>query len=275
MAHGTSATITMCADRYAEAFAAEGVAALLFDHRNFGISGGEPRQEINPWLQARGYVAALDLLTHHPLVDGGRLGAWGDSYTGGIVLLVAACDERVRAVVSQCPACGALLPPPDADGGRFQMLRETLLGGDITGTAETTIGPLPVVSADQVGTPSLLKPVSAFRWFIEYGGRHGSGWQNTATRVSPPVPEAYHAGLCAPHVTVPVLALIAPDDEMEGANPRVSRAAFESIPGPTEIVDIQGGHFGILFEGSSEFQASSARQAGFLRKHLREATIPK
>ena len=60
MAHGTSATITMVADRYAEVLHEAGFAVLLYDHRNFGISGGEPRGEINPWVQARGYRDAID-----------------------------------------------------------------------------------------------------------------------------------------------------------------------------------------------------------------------
>ncbi|MEX2133037.1 MAG: acetylxylan esterase, partial [Acidimicrobiia bacterium] len=47
MAHGTSATISMVTDRYADVFAQAGLSALTYDHRNLGISGGEPRQEIN------------------------------------------------------------------------------------------------------------------------------------------------------------------------------------------------------------------------------------
>jgi alpha-beta hydrolase superfamily lysophospholipase len=54
MAHGTSATIQMVAIEYARAFAREGLAALIYDHRGFGRSGGEPRLEINPWVQCRG-----------------------------------------------------------------------------------------------------------------------------------------------------------------------------------------------------------------------------
>ena len=50
MTHGTTATITMCLDRYAEVFCRAGLAVLLYDHRNFGLSGGEPRQLINPKL---------------------------------------------------------------------------------------------------------------------------------------------------------------------------------------------------------------------------------
>ena len=63
MAHGLSATISgMTADRYAEVFRDAGFAVLLFDHRNFGISDGEPRQQINKWVQARGYRDAMTFL---------------------------------------------------------------------------------------------------------------------------------------------------------------------------------------------------------------------
>ena len=52
MTHGTSATIQMVAERYAEAFAAAGVSALLYDHRNLGMSGGEPFSPDPPRLAA-------------------------------------------------------------------------------------------------------------------------------------------------------------------------------------------------------------------------------
>jgi alpha-beta hydrolase superfamily lysophospholipase len=268
MTNGFSATITMTIQRYAEAFAANGIAALLWDHRNFGISDGEPRQQINPWLQARGYRSALDFLAMQPEIDTERIGVWGDSMSGGVVLLVAACDARVKAVVAQVPACGRTPPPDDSSGQRFGQMRTTLLEGDIDPTPETTVGPLPVVSADQAGTPSLLTPLTAFRWFIEYGARHGSGWQNQATRTAPPVPEPYHPALASPFVTVPTLALISPDDEMPGANPQVSRATFETIAGTTEIVDVEGGHFGIMFDPSPELDSSIRVQTDFLIRHL-------
>ena len=59
MAHGTSATITMVVDQYAAAFHEAGLDVLLYDQPGFGASGGEPRQEINPWVQGRGYRDAV------------------------------------------------------------------------------------------------------------------------------------------------------------------------------------------------------------------------
>jgi uncharacterized protein len=51
MAHGFSAVKGMYLDDFAEAFAAGGLGAVVFDNRNFGASDGEPRQEIDPWAQ--------------------------------------------------------------------------------------------------------------------------------------------------------------------------------------------------------------------------------
>lgn len=268
MTNGFTATITMSIQRYAEGFAAGGIAALIWDHRNFGISDGEPRQQLNPWLQARGYRDGLSFLERHSEIDSDRLAVWGDSMTGAVVLLVAACDERVRAVVSQVTACGRTPPPPDPDGARFAQLKRTLLEGDITPTPETTVGPLPVVSYDQLGTPSLLLPITAFHWFIEHGARHNSGWQNWGTRALPPTPEPYHPALAAPFVKVPTLALLSPDDEMPGANPAVARAAFDALGFPVEIVEIEGGHFGIMYDPSPELDFARATQLEFLQRQI-------
>lgn len=129
MAHGTSATITMTTDRYAEAFREAGLAVLLYDHRNFGASGGEPRQEINPWVQARGYCDAMTYLQSLPSIDPDAMALWGDSYSAAEVIVVGAVDERPAAVVAQIPAMGPHPPPPDPDGSLFAVLRNTLLQG--------------------------------------------------------------------------------------------------------------------------------------------------
>jgi len=268
MAHGTSATITMVTDRYAEVFHDAGFAVLLYDHRNFGISGGEPRQQINPWIQARGYRDAINFAETVPEIDSSRIAIWGDSFTAGLVMLVGATDSRVKAIVAQIPALGRQPPPPDPDGSLFAALRHTFLNGDISGSPETTAGPQPVVSFDQLGTPSVLTPISAYRWFIEYGARHGTNWLNWVTRVNPATPAPYHPGLCARHVRVPILFMIAPEDEMPGANPAVSRQAFEATPEPKELFEIAGGHFGLLHYPSALFDQASRVQREFLIRHL-------
>jgi dienelactone hydrolase len=241
MAHGFSATIDgMTADRYADVFYEAGMNVLLYDHRNFGISDGEPRQEINRWVQARGYRDAINFATRLPEIDSDRIAVWGDSSSGAEAIVVAAIDARVKAIIAQVPACGRELPAPDPQGRLFLLLQETFLHGDVKGTPETTKGPLPVVTFDQMCSPSLLEPITAFRWFIEYGARFGTHWQNWATVVTPATPAPFHPVLCAPFLKAPLLILISPEDEMPGANPAVTRTIYDLAPQPKGLFEIEG-----------------------------------
>jgi dipeptidyl aminopeptidase/acylaminoacyl peptidase len=51
MAHGYAGVKEHGITRFAEAFANAGFVVLLHDHRTFGISGGEPPQDVDPWRQ--------------------------------------------------------------------------------------------------------------------------------------------------------------------------------------------------------------------------------
>lgn len=268
MAHGTSATVSMVADKYAQAFCNAGLAALLYDHRNFGRSGGEPRQEINPWIQCRGYRDAIDFAVTRDEIDPGRIALWGDSYTGGQVIVVGAIDQRVKGIVAQCPVFGAEPPPVKPTKTNFEIIVDIFSRGDVRGSPETTTGPIAVVSSDQTGTPSLLKPIQAFRWFIDYGGRAGTEWLNSVTRVIPETAVPYHPALCAPFVNAPTLLMVAPQDEMVHANYSVARQAYEFLPGPKQWHDIAGGHFGLVYYPGELFDEASRVQTEFLKKHL-------
>ena len=274
MAHGFSATINgMVADRYAEVFCDAGFSVLLYDHRNFGISDGEPRQQINEWVQARGYRDAINFATTLPEIDATRIAIWGDSMSGAEVIVVGAIDPRVKAIIAQVPACGDEPPPPDPDGLLFASIRETFLNGNVSGTPQTTTEALPVVSFDQRSIPSMLTPLTAFRWFIEYGGRYGTTWENWATFVTPATSVPMHPLLCASHINVPILMMIAKEDEMSGANSRIARIVFDAAPQPKELVEIDGGHFGLLYFPSPLFDQASKVQQDFLTRHLQKERI--
>jgi pimeloyl-ACP methyl ester carboxylesterase len=278
MGHGFTSTMPMTTDRYAEAFAAAGLAVLLYDHRNFGMSGGEPRREVNPWIQARGYRDAVHFArTSLAEVDPGRIALWGLSNSGMQVLVLGALlDSQVAAVTAVVPSCGEEPPPPDPDGRQFAMLRETFERGGVTEAPETTTGPLPVVSFDPVRYPAHLAPPTAFRWFVEHGGRPGSGWTNDATRVVPATPAPFSPGIAAPHVRVPVQVIYAPDDEMGRASPTVTRIVGAALGVPKEVVELEEGcgHFGALWYPSQWFDRVSVLQANFLLRHLANDDTP-
>ena len=80
---------------------------------------------------------------------------------------------------------------------------------------------------------------------------------------------AWHPGLCAGRVRCPTLFVVSPRDEMPGASPAVARDAYEKLAGPKEWTEIDGGHFGLLYHPSEEFEKASSAQAHFLSAHLR------
>jgi pimeloyl-ACP methyl ester carboxylesterase len=127
---------------------------------------------------------------------------------------------------------------------------------------------MPVVAADQLTTPSALTPLTAFRWFIEYGGRYGTSWQNWVTRISRDASQPYQPVLCAARVQVPALFVIATDDEIAGATSGVARLAFDLVAGPKELLEVDGGHFGLLYHPGALFDLASRTEREFLIRHL-------
>lgn len=113
---------------YAEMFAQNGIAAVLFDYRNFGDSGGSRRQHIDPHMQIEDYRNAISFAETLDEVDASRIGAWGLSYSGGHSLILAAIDSRVKAAVSQIPVIDGWLNMRLANGTvDFRRLEAALL----------------------------------------------------------------------------------------------------------------------------------------------------
>jgi predicted alpha/beta hydrolase len=114
MAHVSSAVKEMYLDSLAVALAAEGLRALAFENRNFGASGGEPRQEIGPWAQVRDCRRAITCAQARPEADVDRIKVWGSSYGGdvlglgrdrhdGEVYLLDDCGQEHPATVRVVP----------------------------------------------------------------------------------------------------------------------------------------------------------------------------
>jgi alpha-beta hydrolase superfamily lysophospholipase len=102
MAHGLSGTRRDRLGPFAERFAAAGFAALVFDHRGFGDSGGEP-DLFDPAMQLEDWRAAIAFARSLPGVDPSRAVTFGSSMGGGNALAAAADDPRIAAAISQVP----------------------------------------------------------------------------------------------------------------------------------------------------------------------------
>jgi fermentation-respiration switch protein FrsA (DUF1100 family) len=108
MAHGFGGTRADSVPRFAERFAAAGMAALVFDYRHFGDSAGEPRQLLDIRLQLEDWTGAIACARTRPEVDETRIGLWESSFSGGHVVPTAVRDGHIQAVVSQAPFADGL-----------------------------------------------------------------------------------------------------------------------------------------------------------------------
>ncbi|MDH3753621.1 MAG: alpha/beta hydrolase [Acidimicrobiia bacterium] len=119
MAGGWCYVKELAQPRFAERFAAAGLASLIFDYRNCGGSSGEVRQHLDPWEQIRDYRNAVTFAENLSGINVDQIGAWGISYSGGHVLILGAIDSRVKAV------CGVV---PVVDGYENMRLAHGTLG---------------------------------------------------------------------------------------------------------------------------------------------------
>lgn len=267
MAHGFSATIPMVLDRYAEAFQDSGLAVLAFDQPGLGLSDGHPRGEINTWVSARAYRSAIDHAVGLSEIDSNRIALWGDSLSARVALVVTATDERVRALVCQVPAMGPVVPVETDVSARFDEITAALHDGNLRRPPEAWKR-MPVVSPDQEAAPSALLPLTAFRWFIDHGARYGTDWSNHVVFTAAAGLPDFDPFACAHAVRVPTQFVMSPDDEMPGAESDVVRALIALLSGPTEVVDAEGGHFGIIDYPSVAFEDASAAESAFLTRIL-------
>jgi fermentation-respiration switch protein FrsA (DUF1100 family) len=264
MAHGFSAVKEMYLDRYAEAFADAGMAALVFDNRNFGASGGEPRLEIDPWQQVRDYRHAITWLRRQPQIDRDGIGIWGSSYSGGHVLVVGAIDRRVKCVVSQVPlVSGSRNLKRLVRADLAAPLREQFdadRDGRFAGAAPMMIA---VVTPDLNGIAA-LPTADSWQWFTETGKARAPSWRNEVTLRTVEMLGEYEPGDYIERISpTPLLMVISAQDHLAVADEAF--AAFNRALEPKRLLVLRGGHFGAYVE---DFDRAGTAARDWFVQHL-------
>jgi uncharacterized protein len=251
MAHGLSGTRRDRLGPFAERFAAAGAAALVFDHRGFGDSGGEP-DRFAPRLQLEDWRAAIAHARSLPGVDGGRVVTFGSSIGGGNALAAAAGDPRVAAAISQVPFLDVLTqahrsPPAVVARALWAALRG---------------GQLPAVGAPHEAA-FINAPAAEAGWRRVVASGEDSRWRNRVSArwlLGPPFRPVRHArGLHCPW-----LVCVGEADRVARAGPAIAAARraplgeLRTYPG----VD----HFDV-YDGPVH-EALVADQLAFLRRHI-------
>lgn len=226
MAHGWSSTKRMYLDRFAEVFAAAGLAVLVYDNRGWGDSEaapGQPRHEIDPWVQVADYRHAITYAQNRSEVDPDRIGVWGTSFPGAHAYVVAAMDRRVKAVVTQAPFVSGR-----ATYANLARVDNQVVGSDVftadrraraRGEAAATI---PVIGTDPgqlVGLPTR----DSHEWFSRARAELDPRWPNEVT------------------LRTPLLMIVDSEDGLTGGN--LAAVAYSSAAEPKDIVFLPSGHF--------------------------------
>lgn len=252
--------------RFADRFAAEGFAAVVFDYRHFGTSEGSPRRLINPTRQLEDWQAVLTHVRALETVDADRIALWGTSFSGGHVIATARDTPNVRAVVSMVPFVDgrAVMAHQTAHLTTVERLRTlgAALGDRLT--AASGLAPIerPIVSDPHGG--GLVDTPGAKEGFLSLVPEGATVVNRTPARVVLDLPR-YRPGLPADAVDVPVHVVIALDDQLLPVEPM--ETLVESLPDAT-VHRVETGHFGV--HAAPWFEPVVAEQVTFLTDALEQ-----
>lgn len=268
MTPGFSSSITRL-EVVAEAFVARGFGVLLYDQRTCGRSDGTPRQDVDPVAQDRDMLLAISFVDQHPLLDSQRIGLWGSSFSGGNVLVVAALDRRVKAVVSQVPFISGYdqFVLGNGQGGLAainQMVNEdrrNMIGGAEPG--RVALVRMPDIPADQF---VLFEDQDDYDYLV--GGPDGpaEGWINSITIRTTGRALAYDVRQFIRRISpTPLLMVVASDDQT--TPPSLALEAYEAALEPKKLMMISGGHYGVYWPHLSRGLVTDAA-ADWFETHL-------
>jgi fermentation-respiration switch protein FrsA (DUF1100 family) len=262
MAHGYAGVREHGIERFARAFADAGFVVLLHDHRTFGASDGEPRQDVDPWRQIADWRRAISFLESRPEVDAHRIGLWGTSYAGGHAIVLGATDRRLRCVVAQVPTIsgyeqGLRRIAPDAVAALEEAFDE-----DERAQAR---GEPPryqaLVSADPA-VPASYRAPDAIDFYLQPIPE--GIWENRVTVRSTRAARMYEPGTWIGRVSpTPLLMVVGLDDTITVTD--LALAAYERALEPKRLELVPGGHFDPY---RSRFPQSSRAALEWFGEHL-------
>ena len=263
--HGFTATREDCRlTSFCEAFAGAGIAALAFDFRNLGASGGEPRQLVDLARQYEDCDAALRFAREHEAVDRDRVAVWGTSFAGGHALDAAVRHRWLAAAVCLVPFMDGAVPPPGMTPARA--------GWAIASAARDLVraqrgrDPFLVRAVGDGGTNAVISNAEAWRLLPQLIPA-SSTWRNeVAARILLQMPR-HRPGRHARQVACPLLVQIAGSETVVRNAPAVQAAKRAPLGELRRYADAD--HFDVYLP--PVFDAVVADEVEFLKRHLSPA----
>ena len=252
MAHGLSGTRRDRLGPFAERFARAGITALVFDHRGFGDSEGEP-DLFEPRRQLEDWAAALALVRGLDRVNPARVATFGSSMGGGNALSAAAGDPDVAAAISQVPFLTMAQAHRSPRRVQARMIAAAIRGR-----------PLPAVGQPD-DAAFINAPGSEAGWRHIVAGGEDSRWRDRASsRWLLTSQFTFNHVRHARHLHCPWLVCVGEADRV--AAPGIAIRAAQRAPFGELRTYPDVDHFDI-YDGP-EHEAIVADQVEFLRRHL-------
>jgi uncharacterized protein len=237
MAHGFSALKEHCLDKFAVRFAEQGMCALVYDNRNFGDSDGLPRQEVDPHAQIQDMKNAVTFVRELEGIDPQKIGLWGTSFSGGVVLMVAGTDKRVACAVAQVPFISGHHKALRANKPeQLEKMKRKYEADRLARSAGSPPAMVQVVT-DDPEKPAIMKLPSAYSFFTGV-----ASWKNEVTLKS-----LENSGDFEPIAVIkqispmPILFIVADNDTVNATD--MTLQAYAEAHEPKKLVMIKGDHF--------------------------------
>lgn len=264
MAHGFGGTRYHGIEPIARRLAEAGFVVWLHDHRGSVESGGEPRQDVDPYRQIEDWRRAVARPQTLDVVDAGRTGVWGTSYAGGHALVLGATDRRLKAVYAQVPTISG------SQSSRRRVLphlvgplEEEFAGDELAQTRGEAPATRPFVSDDLTVTAS-YRNADAIRFSLGHAMPEGV-WENEVALQSHRRSRSYDPGHWIDQISpTPLMTVVATHDAVAPTD--LAPGAYERALEPNELVLVPGGHFD-PYAGEG-FGTSTAAAVRFFRTHL-------
>lgn len=262
MAHGLGGTKDSGLAPFAEAFAAAGLDALIFDYRGFGDSEGTPRQTVSLAAQVDDYRAAINAAKALPGVDPTRVVLWGVSLAGGHVLTAAAGRNDIAAVVALIPMVDGLAAGLHATRSHRPSELARATGRGIASKLSAAAGRgsqmMPIVARPgEVGAFTLKGA------YDDYLAIAGPSWRNEIAAELTLELGSRAPAKAAKSVSCPVLVQIT-DFDRSAPPHAAAKAAFKAR---AEVRHYPGDHFDV-FPGKPFHDAAVKHAVSFLTRRL-------
>lgn len=260
MGTGLSCVRDQGLDAFAERLADAGFAALAFDYRHWGESGGVPRSLMGSAHQREDFRAAVSHVRSLSEVDPARIALWGYSLGTGHVQSLAADGADIAAIVCVAPLInsrGSLLH----SGGWGHIARLTVAGIRDMSRTWRRAAPYRIPAIGEPGSLAVINSPDAVPGMAAITPP-GSTWRNEiCARIALSAP--YELARKVRRINCPALYCVFEDDDVNP--PELSRRAAQSVP-RGELQTYPGGHFAFVSE--EVFDRVVTDQVDFLRHHL-------